>query len=169
MYAEVKMVLSKPLAPMIIGLCLAMLILWQLSVVALSFFSPGKMATQQGIKIVEEKRAMKGALADAGLNTIFFGDYVPENLKDASVKQSKLNLDMVGIIFADDEQDSHVIISEGGQEKIYYVGDTLPGNVIIKRITTDGVFVIRDGSLESLSFPNSDLIFEPVAKPLIGE
>lgn len=99
-----------------------------------------------------------------------FGDYVPTNLADAEIKQSMLDLEIVGIMFDDDPKHSQVIIrAGGGQEKIYSVGDSLPGDVVIKKISTNGVVVLHNGALESLSLPKNELIFEAPAKPLIEE
>jgi len=169
MYSEIKKVLSRPIVPVTLCIFLALLILWQLSVVVISMFSSSKIDLQHVSNGVNKKEAFQNNPAKSVLNTAFFGDYVPANLNGADIKQSRLNLDIVGILFADDEKDSHVIIVDGGQEKTYYAGDVLPGNVTIKRITTDGVLVVREGSLESLSFPKNEVIFEPAAKPLIGE
>lgn len=99
-----------------------------------------------------------------------FGDYVPVNLADEEIKQSMLDLEIVGIIFATQEKNSQVIIrAGGGEEKIYQVGDTLPGGAVIKRIRQNGVLVLHDGALESLRLPKFDLHFEVPAKPLIEE
>lgn len=99
-----------------------------------------------------------------------FGTYVPVNLGDADIKQSQLDVELVGIMYADKERDSQVIIrSAGGDEQFYMIGDTLPGGAIIKRITRQGIVVLHNGSLESLSLPKNELIFDAPAKPLIGE
>lgn len=79
-----------------------------------------------------------------------------------------LNLEVVGIILATKEEDSKVIIrASDGTEAVYYIGDTLPGGALIKRITEEGILVMRNGELESLSFPRNELIFEPPAKALV--
>ena len=97
----------------------------------------------------------------------FFGKYVPNNLNAADVKQSLLNLKVVGIMLAKPEKDSQVILhTAGGRDQTFRVGDTLPGGVIIKQITADAVFVERKGELASLSFPKNELIFDAPAKPL---
>lgn len=104
------------------------------------------------------------------LNSSLFGIYVPNDLNDANVKKSMLNVTLVGILFADKIEDSQVIIrSASGDEKTYKIGDKVPGEAIIKRITAGGVLVERNGTLESLSLPKNDLTFEPVAKPLEEE
>lgn len=102
--------------------------------------------------------------------TALFGDYVPANLSDTEIKKSMLDVEVVGIMFSDKEKDSQVIIrANNGEEKYYVVGDTLPGGAVIKHISTQGVVVLHNGSLESLSLPKNELLFEKPARPLTGE
>ncbi len=99
-----------------------------------------------------------------------FGTYIPANLSEADIKQSMLDLRVLGILFADKEEDSQVIISSaGGVEKYYLIGDSLPGGAVIKHITAESVVVLHNGTLESLSLPKNELIFNPPAQPLTGE
>lgn len=107
---------------------------------------------------------------DAILKASLFGIYVSNDLNENTVKKSMLNVTLVGILFADNIQDSQVIIrAANGEEKNYSVGDTIPGEAMIKRITASGILVERNGALERLSFPANELIFEPVPKPLKEE
>ena len=132
-----------------------------------SLFSLDKGISVRHDHLVETKIKTRHGSVNTGLNTVFFGDYVPKNLSDADVKQSMLDLTVVGIMFADSEEASHVIIrAANGREKTFGVGDSLPGGAIIKRITPDGVLISRNGALESLSLQKKALIFEPPAKPL---
>lgn len=99
------------------------------------------------------------------LNSSLFGIYVPNDLN--SVKKSMLDVTLVGILLANNIDDSQVIIgSASGEERPYRVGDKIPGGALIKRITASGVLVERNGALESLSLPKNDLTFEPAAQPL---
>jgi len=102
------------------------------------------------------------------LKASLFGVYVPNDLN--SVKKSMLDLILVGILYADKIEESQVILrSASGVEQNYKLGDTIPGDAVIKRITSGGVLVERNGILESLSLPKNELTFEPVAKPLEEE
>ncbi|CAM2974176.1 type II secretion system protein N [Legionella worsleiensis] len=104
------------------------------------------------------------------LNSSLFGVYVPNDLNEDNVQKSMLNLNLVGILWADNAEESQVIIrSSSGEEKTYKIGDKIPGGAVIKRIMAGAVLVDRDGNLESLSLPKNDLTFEPVAKPLTEE
>lgn len=99
-----------------------------------------------------------------------FGDYVPVDLNEADIKQSMLNVELVGILLADNMEDSQVIIRDaGGEEHNYRIGDPISGGAVIKRIMVDAVVVEHDGSLERLNLIKDELTFEPAAKPLIEE
>lgn len=99
-----------------------------------------------------------------------FGDYVPVNMADETIKQSMLDVDIVGIMYSTQPDDSQVLLrAAGGEEKSYRVGDTLPGGAVIKRIGKDGIVVLHNGTLESLSLPKNELRFEEPAKPLLEE
>lgn len=120
--------------------------------------------TQNPPKIVKQD-AFKSIL-----NASLFGIYVSNDLNENSVKKSMLDVTLVGILFADKINDSQVIIrAAGGEEKTYRIGDSIPGDAMIKRIMANGVLVEHHGALESLSLPRSELTFEPVAKPLKEE
>lgn len=113
---------------------------------------------------------VKPDLYHAILYTPLFGVYVPNDLDEEHVKKSSLHLTVVGILLADKEKDSQVIIkSSRGEENTYKINDTIPGGAVIKRITAEGILVEQNGTLESLSFPKNNLIFEPAAKPLQPE
>lgn len=97
-----------------------------------------------------------------------FGDYVPP-LAEANIKESTLNVEIVGIMYSLNAEESQVLIEEENSEHIYTVGDTLPGGAVIKRIDENEIVVLYNGSLESLSLPKNNLIFNKPAKPLINE
>jgi general secretion pathway protein C len=99
-----------------------------------------------------------------------FGIYVPSDLNEGAVKKSMLNVTLVGILLADKDSESQVIIrSASGEEKTYKIGDKIPGDASVERIMAWGVLVEHNGTLESLSLPKNDLVFEPVPKPLKEE
>lgn len=105
---------------------------------------------------------------DAVLHTSFFGEYVPNDL--TNVKKSMLDVTLVGILFTGRLNDSQVIIrAANGEELNYKLGDSIPGDALIKKITANGVLVERNGALESLSLPKNDLTFKPEAEPLEEE
>ncbi|WP_242602206.1 type II secretion system protein N [Legionella nagasakiensis] len=170
MFSEIKAVLLKPEVPKLLAIGFIVLIAWQIIVgIRPVIFPKDSTSFQMIAPQIKRGEVNQDSLANR-LNTPFFGEYVPANLNDADIKQSMLNLNVVGIIFAENEQDSKVIISTAsGKEQVYHIGDSLPGGVVIKRITPQGVLVSHHGTIESLSLPKNELIFEPPAKPLIKE
>lgn len=91
-----------------------------------------------------------------------FGDYVPQDVSAAGVKRSSLDISVVGISFASDEKKSHVMLElPGHQVKLFGVGDMVPGGAMIKRITPEGILLLHDGGMESLSLPKNELQFSP--------
>lgn len=167
MFLDVKLVLYRPIAPKVICIVLILLTVWQVFVGVTSYFSLDKVPSVRHDLVSEAKIKEKKTLSNENLNTAFFGDYVPNNLNEVYVKQSMLDLKIVGIMFATSEKESHVVVSTAsGNEQTFFVGDSLPGGAIIKRITPDGVLILRNGALESLSLPKNALTFEAPAKPL---
>lgn len=125
------------------------------------------VSSDSNIKVEIEKKQDSG---DFILNSALFGTYVPDGLNDATVKKSMLDVTLVGILFADNPENSQVIIrSASGDEKTYNINDKIPGGAVIQRIIAGGILVEHDGSLESLSLPKDDLTFEPIPKPLKEE
>lgn len=97
-----------------------------------------------------------------------FGDYVSLTTED--VKQSTLDFEVAGVLYSTDSRSSRVLIRVAeGEEKSYFIGDTLPGGAVIKRIDPRGVIVLHNGAMESLSLPKNGLLFSKPAKPLIEE
>lgn len=83
---------------------------------------------------------------------------------------TSLQLRLVGVVKAVPEEDSRVIISEGGQPgKVYRVGDTLSSGVKVQAITDDGVVLENGGNLENLPLQRPELEFQGKPKSLLGE
>lgn len=133
------------------------------------FFSIPNVAPSTALNTAFEGEK-KEASFDSVLNANLFGVYVSGDLNEDNVKKSMLNVTLAGIMQADKNDESQVIIrSAGGDEKTYKIGDKIPGGAVIKRIMANGVLVERNGALESLGLPKNDLVFEPVPKPLKEE
>lgn len=99
-----------------------------------------------------------------------FGEYLSPDLNESDIKQSMLNVELVGIMFNAKINESQVIIrSAGGEERGYRAGDKIPGGALIKRILTDGVLLEYQGALERLNLPKQELRFDPPPRPLIEE
>jgi general secretion pathway protein C len=91
-----------------------------------------------------------------------FGEYLPNEVGAAGVKRSGLNISVVGIVFSSDEAKSHVMLElSDHQVKLFVVGDKIPGGAVLKRITPEGILLMRDGVMEGLSLPKNDVLFSP--------
>lgn len=167
MFADVRMIFLKPLVPQLICLILALTLILHLisDIHSLSLLDKAMLVSHDQT-MIQNNALQKNASRGKKLIAVF-GDYVPKNINEAEVKQSMLDMKVVGIMFAKNAEKSHVILkTSSGQEQTFMVGDELPGGAVIKGITPDGVLVMRNGSLESLSLPKTTLIFEPPAEPL---
>ena len=158
--------LSRPIVPRMLCLSLVVLILWQVVT------GVGLQALNKSIPINRpiKTTVSHSPVSSAGLLKPFFGNYIPININDAGVKESGLNVEVVGILFSNNNGDSQVILqSGGGQVQTFHVGDTLTGGAVIKRITPEGMLIERMGVLESISLPKNELIFDAQPKPLVPQ
>ena len=159
--------LSKRLIAQTVCLCLAVLVLWQLYSGSIALFSLEKTTDIRVTQQTAGSSLPNQNITHAGLTQAFFGQYIPKAIDDAGVKESMLNVQVVGVLFAVPESDSQVILKIArGKEQTFGIGDTVPGGAVIKRITTQGVLVERKGAMESLTLPKNELIFDAQAKPL---
>ena len=161
--------LSRRLIVQIICFCLSMLIIWQLYLGGSLWLSLNKpMNIAKDMSPVAISSLSSQTKTHIGLTQPFFGQYIPRAIDDAGVKESMLNVKIVGVLFAVPETASEVILKiEGRAEETFRVGDSIPGEAVIKRITAQGVLLERKGVLESLTLPKNELIFETQAKPLL--
>lgn len=162
--------LSKSLIAQMVCLCLTLVVLWQLYSGSVTLLALQKTTGTRDTQQIVGSTVSNQNMTHAGLTQYFFGEYIPKAIDDAGVKESMLNVKVVGVLFAIPESDSQVILKiETGREQTFGIGDTVPGGAVIKRITNQGVLVERKGAIESLTLPKNELIFEAQAKPLVGE
>lgn len=120
---------------------------------------------QASNKMQPQKITLKSALFIVPL----FGNYVPP-LSALEIKQSTLDLEIVGILFSPKPKESQVLIrAKEGEEYTYLVGDILPGGAKIHQINKNNIVVLYEGELESLSLPKNELLFDKPPKPLMRE
>ncbi len=68
--------------------------------------------------------------------------------------ETRLNLKLRGAVSARDDQVAHAIIADGsGKEKVYFLGDAIPGGATLHQIQIDRVILNRGGILEALKLP----------------
>lgn len=91
-----------------------------------------------------------------------------QSVVDATLPITSLQLHLVGVIKADSEKLSRVIISEGSQlAKVYQVGDSLTPDVKVNAITQEGVILDNGGRLEKLPLQRTPLLFRGSPKSLL--
>jgi general secretion pathway protein C len=77
---------------------------------------------------------------------------VPDESVDAP--DTRLNLRLRATIAANDPETAHAIIADGsGNEKVYFLKDSVPGGATLHRVHRDRVILNRGGVLESLRLP----------------
>ena len=166
-YDKVKKIACRPLCVQLIGAGFIVLIVWEFISGVVFFSHLNQLVLLHENTARESAVVMEQNETPSLLNDRLFGDYVPKNLDAAGIRQSTLNLIVVGVVLAASEKDSQVILQKpNGDERFFHIGDELPGGGTIKRITVEGVLVWRDGVLERLNLPKEELNFEPPAKPL---
>lgn len=149
----------------------AVIILWQVYLAMSLWHTLSQYSRSQDTKLSSpvSHETVKPTI-HVGLKKTLFGPFIPKAIDEAGVKKSMLNVKVVGVLFAVPETDSEVILKINEQkEQTFRIGDIIPGQAVIKRITAQGVLLERKGSLESLSLPKNELIFEPLAKPFVGQ
>ncbi len=76
--------------------------------------------------------------------------------KTADIPKTRLNLTLHGALSGLLEQPGSSAIIEGGnQDKLYQVGDSLPGGATLSEVHSDHVVLMRNGQLEILPFPDA--------------
>lgn len=80
-----------------------------------------------------------------------FGIYLPKQ-DYTTIKKTRLDVNLVGILFSKKSKQSQVLISSGNNEaKLYTVGEELPQGAVIKKITPLEVIILYNGDLERLT------------------
>ena len=151
------------------GICLAFVLLIVLQCI---FFSMALRATKQSnfITAIDVPLSSKPIHDESKLNQPLFGDYLPKQFGDVQIKNSTLDLKVVGILFSKHPKESEVIIhTASGTEKSFKIGDTIVDDVVIKRISANEILIMHHGQLESLSLPKNSLTFEPPPKGLFSK
>jgi general secretion pathway protein C len=70
---------------------------------------------------------------------------------------TQLSLELRGTVAASDEKRALAIIAErGGAERVYFIGDAVPGGATLHAVHLDRVLLRRAGRLEALRLPRSD-------------
>ena len=77
--------------------------------------------------------------------------------EDQDAPDTQLSLELRGTIAASEENRALAIIAErGGAERVYFIGDAVPGGASLHSVHLDRVLLRRGGRLEALRLPRSD-------------
>lgn len=147
----------------VLAIVLGLLAIWMIY----SFWQDNFQITSSSSKLPEAAApTLKTGLPDISQYNLF-GKYIPSQINTQDVPKTNLDLKLVGIMVAVPEQYGQVIIALPGEpEKVYGIGDELPGGAKIYRILPDGVILSRNGAYESLPLVKKPLEFLPISKPL---
>ncbi len=78
--------------------------------------------------------------------------------KPVEAPETRLNLKLKGVYAEEDENRGYALISSGsGPEKLYRVGDPLPGNSRLSSVYPDRIILEHAGKFETLRLPESRL------------
>ncbi len=129
---------------------------WQIAG-KVSFTSPRPPMPQQVTRGPVGGRAGAGAMPAAVPGLFLFGKAdKPAAAKldpSAPLPQTTLNLQLKGVIAFAPKERALAIINEKGknqEDKVYGIGDKVPGNAEVKEIFADRVILARDGKFETL-------------------
>ena len=166
MHVDFKLIFYRPIVVKSIFIFLTFLLIFQISLSLGNLRSLDNFMNEDQAKKDEKKIINQKSLSD-NLGVSFFGIYVPKNINDLDIKQSTLNIKIVGILFANDDKFSQVIINTPDKkDQILGVGDTISNGALIKKITKDGILIEWKGALERINLAKDVLIFDAPIKPL---
>ncbi len=77
----------------------------------------------------------------------------PTQQSDIAAPDTKLNLVLRGVLSTEDLQALAIIAMAGATEKIYAIGDDVPGGARLKTVYADRVILERGANLETLRLP----------------
>lgn len=93
----------------------------------------------------------------------------PDKRAKKDAPETNLDLELSGIVAADEGKESRAIIAVGNKpEKSFGVGDTLTDQVVLDTIYADRVLIRRNGQLEALHLPRPESVGTNGASRLSG-
>lgn len=159
---NLKLILAKPIISRLICFILFFLVLLQW--LNFIFILQKAMQSKLSEKITLQYKNKHMVEISKNLNLDLFGKYVAKQLSNVNIQDSSLDLDIIGIMFAENKSESEVMLKfPNGVEKSFKIGDIISSGAIIKHIYVDKVTVNRNGVLENLKLSKNKLIFD---KPL---
>lgn len=95
---------------------------------------------------------------------------VRQEMEQVEVPETRLQLDLNGVVVGLDSKSSGAIISERNSEANYYkVDEEVPGGIVLAAVYDDRVLLDRDGVMETLSFDKGATVkFAASSKPAVA-
>lgn len=104
----------------------------------------------------DDSSASVDAIVERNLFGVAAAEDAPAEQQVINAPETRLNLNLKGIYAAHSPETSRAIIAEGdNNDRIYAVGDSIPGNATIENIYADRVIIRRSGNLEALRLPRA--------------
>lgn len=104
----------------------------------------------------DDSAASVDAIVERNLFGVAAAEDAPAEQEVIDAPETRLNLNLKGIYAAHSPETSRAIIAEGdNNDRIYAVGDSIPGNATIENIYADRVIIRRSGNLEALRLPRA--------------
>lgn len=101
------------------------------------------------------------------LSTALFGKY---RVRPRDIKVSSLDLKLAGISYSNNSQYSQAVIElANGKQKIYLVGDKIPGGAVVEKIHPNEIIIRYNGELQRLTLLDHSLKFSKPLDPLIKD
>ncbi|WP_434002821.1 type II secretion system protein N [Endozoicomonas sp.] len=107
---------------------------------------------------VSQVQPSEEVLTPRDFELLFGANHQPEVAKQtADIPKTRLNLVLRGAVGerGQKNKNSSAIIQGSNQDKLYAIGDTLPGGAILREVHSDHVILSRNGQLETLYFPDA--------------
>lgn len=154
---------SRVLPPWVVLLLVA-LICWQLAkAIWLLFPSPAPeglppvQASQRSAPAASGDSVSLARILDAQLFGRIDAEAPVALVEQQHAPDTQLSLELRGTVAASDERRALAIIAErGGAERVYFIGDAVPGGATLHAVHMDRVLLRRAGRLEALRLPRSE-------------
>lgn len=80
-----------------------------------------------------------------------FGDPRPKEVVVKNIPKTNLNLKLIGVLWATDQEFARVIIESGNKAELYSVGENIKGaGASVKEIRSNEILISRNGATEKL-------------------
>lgn len=167
MHVIIKNVLSNTKTPQVLAAVLGLLLVLEWGLGVREARQLDRVTEPRNPPHVNIAQPLKQPKQHKAAHVELFGMYTPDGIEGIGIEQSKLNAFILGILYSSNEQSSQVLLEVPGHEnKVFSVGDTIPGGAVIKRITPEDIILMRGGVMERLSLPKKALDFAPLPQPM---